>query len=68
MKNCKLQFISIEVSLYLLKLNTIPKECINILSHQAISKLLYLSQVSRPDITYAINYLSRHINAYDDTH
>ncbi len=68
MENCKLQFTPMEVGLRLSKLDAVPKECFNIPYHQAIGKLLYLLQASRPDIAYAVNYLSRHINAYDDTH
>ncbi len=68
MENCKPQFTPMEVGLHLPKLDTIPKECTNIPYHQAIGKLLYLSQVSRPDIAYTINYLSRHINTFNETH
>ncbi len=57
-----------KVGLCLPKLDAILKKCTNIPYYQAIGKLLYLSQVSRPDIAYAINYLSRHINAFDKTY
>ncbi len=67
-ENCKPQFTPIKVGLHLPKLDTILKECTNIPYYQAISKLLYLLQASRPDITYTVNYLSRHINTFDETH
>ena len=35
---------------------------------EIIGSLMFLASVSRPDIAYSVNYLSRFLNAYDRTH
>ena len=35
---------------------------------EAIGSLVFLAAVSRPDIAYAVNSVSKYVNGYDDTH
>lgn len=66
MANCKPKHMPIESGLHLPKLDSTPPEALNIPYRQAIGKLLYLSQASCPDISYTVNLLSHHVNAYSD--
>ena len=43
-------------------------ELVNVPYREAISSLLFLSRVSRPDIEYAVNYLSHFLDSYDQEH
>ena len=43
-------------------------ECKSIPYREAVGSLMFLSIVSRPDIPYAVNYLSRFLNGYDNSH
>lgn len=40
----------------------------NIPYREAIGSLMFLTIVSRPDITYAVNFLSRYLNKYNGGH
>jgi hypothetical protein len=54
--------------LILSKINRTPASCHTLLYHQAVSSLLYLALVSCPDIAFAVNILSCHIDVHDETH
>jgi hypothetical protein len=54
--------------LVLSKINGTPASCHTLPYHQAIGSLLYLALMSCPDIAFAVNVLSRHIDAHDETH
>jgi transposase InsO family protein len=51
-------------------LNLMPAEKVNVRLpyRQLVGCLLYVSICSRPDISFAVNYLSRFMNSYSDLH
>ncbi len=54
--------------LTLLKLECMAPEHLRLPYRSVVGRLSYLSQATRPDITFAVNVLSRHINGYDQSH
>lgn len=44
------------------------KDLINKPYREAVGTLLYLSTMTRPDISYAVNYVSRHVNEPKESH
>lgn len=45
------------------------KECVETIKYRnLIDQLLYISTGTRPDVSYAVNYLSRYQSCYDATH
>lgn len=42
--------------------------CTRIPFREAVGSLMFLATVSRPDIAYAVNAVSRHLNCYNDSH
>lgn len=62
---CNPAVTPMETNLKLIKAAT-PEE--NYPYRQAIGKLLYIALASRPDIAYAVSYLSRFSAFYDSTH
>ncbi len=68
MENCTPATIPMQVGLTLPKLESIPDDCSNIPYCQTIGKLLYVAIASRPDILFAVNYLSRFVTGYNQDH
>ncbi|XP_033225907.1 secreted RxLR effector protein 161-like [Belonocnema kinseyi] len=44
------------------------KECKNVPFREAVGSLIFLATVSRPDIAYSVNVVSRYLNKHDDSH
>lgn len=44
------------------------EDLINVPYQEAIGSLLYLSQISRPDLSYSVNFLSRFNNSPKSKH
>ncbi|CAH2103269.1 unnamed protein product [Euphydryas editha] len=65
MSNCKSVDTPMEINLKLDKAKTISKQYPY---QQLIGSLMYLSVLTRPDISYAICYLSQFNNSYNETH
>ena len=51
--------------LQLPKLDEVPEDCRHLPYRCLIGKLLYAALATRPDISYAVNYLSRFVPGYD---
>lgn len=49
-------------------MNDKTDECANYPYREAIGSLIYLAQLTRPDIMYAVNLLSRYSTCYTETH
>lgn len=65
LKDCKSSTTPIEVGLKLIKAKTCEKD----LPYQSlIGTLMYLAVATRPDISFAVSYLSQFNNCYDSTH
>jgi len=43
-------------------------ECHDIPYRQAIGSLMFIANVTRPDIAFIVNYLSRFVSSYDEQH
>lgn len=56
-----------EPGLYLNKSES-KNDLVNLPYREAIGSLLFLSRVSRPDIEYAVNYLSQFLDSYNQEH
>jgi len=57
-----------EVNLQLPKLDPTPPEASPLPYRELLGKLIYLTTATRPDIGYAVSYLSRFCSAYDSQH
>lgn len=64
-QNCKTYKTPMEVNLKLEKSDECER---NIKYRNLIGALLYISSATRPDISFAVNYLSRFQNCYNNTH
>lgn len=65
LENSKLYSTPMEVNLTIEKSDDCEK---NIKYRNLIGELLYISSATRPDICFAVNYLSRFQNCYNETH
>ena len=68
MENCKPAHTPMEVNLQLPKVEATPKEARQLPYPTLVGKLIYLAVGTRPDICYAVNYLSRFMTAYTGQH
>ena len=68
MDNCNPCATPMETGLRLEKLTVTPNECLKFPYREAIGKLQYVALGTRPDIAFAINYLSRFMSAWNETH
>ncbi|ELR14659.1 uncharacterized protein ACA1_124810 [Acanthamoeba castellanii str. Neff] len=66
--NCKLQYTLMTAGLSLAKLKATSRKHTALPYHQAMGSLMYLSQATWPDIVFAVAYLSKFMNGYDETH
>ena len=66
MTDCKPVFTPADENTKLLKSSKIVED--NIPYQEAVGSLLYLAQGTRPDLAYAINYVSKFNNCYDQSH
>jgi hypothetical protein len=57
-----------EANLQLPKLQATPAESSQLPYRELLGKLIYLTTATRPDIGYAVSYLSRFCSAYDNQH
>ncbi|CAD7093112.1 unnamed protein product [Hermetia illucens] len=65
LENSKLYNTPMEVNLKIEKSDACEQ---NIKYRNLIGALLYISSATRPDISFAVNYLSRFQNSYNETH
>jgi len=68
MSECNPACTPMEHRLQLPKLDSTPPECTRLPYREAIGKLLYLAIGTRPDISFAVNYLSRFVTGFNDQH
>jgi hypothetical protein len=68
MSACQPARVPIVPGLDLPRLASTPPDAARFPYRQAIGKLLYLSLCTRPDITFAVNYLSRFSGGFDHRH
>ena len=64
MSECNPATTPIETGTYLSK----SEKCVDVPYREAIGSLMFLAVVSRPDIAYAVNYLSRFLTGFGDCH
>lgn len=68
MSDCKPVAIPMQPKLFLPKLESTPPEDKHLPFRKAVGQLLYLAISCRPDILYAVNYLSRFVTGYSKQH
>ena len=66
--NCKPQYTPMTASLSLIKLKATSHEHLQLPYHQAMGSLMYLSQATQPDISFAVTYLSKFVCRYNNSH
>lgn len=68
MLDSKVKAMPVNPGAYFSSSNNNKEDMMNIPYRQAIGCLMFLSNVTRPDITYIVNYLSRYVTCYDKEH
>ena len=68
MSNCKPISTPMEHDLQLIRLQSTSPEAQHLPYREAIGKLIYLASATRPDIAYAVSYLSRFASGWDHSH
>src|SRR5262249_47379147 len=68
MANCKPISTPMEQDLQLQRLDSTPTEAQHLPYREAIGKLIYLASATRPDISFAVSYLSRFVSRWDHSH
>jgi hypothetical protein len=66
--NCKPQYTLMTTSLSLVKLKATSRKHLQLPYCQAMGSLMYLSQATQPDISFAVAYLSKFVCRYNDSH
>jgi hypothetical protein len=66
--DCKPQYMPMTAGLSLVKLEATSREHLQLPYCQAVGSLMYLSQATWPDISFAVMYLSKFVCGYDDSH
>jgi hypothetical protein len=66
--DCKPQYTLMTAGLSLVKLEVTSCEHLQLPYRQAMGSLMYLSQATWPDISFAVAYLSKFMCGYDDSH
>ncbi len=68
MTNCKPTPTPMVAGLSLPRLEKTPSEAADLPYRNAVGRLLYLARVGRPDMLYAVHYLTHFVNGYDAQH
>jgi hypothetical protein len=68
MSDCTPNQTPLPVGLQLVKIDSTPVDCKQILYRSAIGKLLYVAIASQPNIVFAVTYLCQFANAYNKSH
>ncbi len=66
--DCKLQYMLMTAGLSLVKLEATSCEHLQLPYCQAVGSLMYLSQATWPDISFAVVYLSKFVCGYNNSH